>query len=139
MMGNQKFYIGVKALISDDEGRILLLRKVPSKSASGKPSWDLPGGRIASGNIKQTLLREAKEELGQPITVGKIAFAAIPDFRLNDGKDGLMFLVYNCSVRPKARFRLSKEHDRYEWVAVKDARKRLTFMLPPESLRELGR
>ncbi len=34
MVGNQKFYIGGKALTNDGEGRILLLRKMPSKSVS---------------------------------------------------------------------------------------------------------
>ncbi len=135
--GYQKFCIDAKALISGDDGKILLLRNASSKSASKRPSGDLPRGRIGSDSVKQTILEDARGGLGLAITVRKIAFAAIPDFRINGGRDWLISLVYKCSVRQNARFTLSREHDNYESVTVKDSRKLLTFMLPAESLREL--
>jgi hypothetical protein len=48
-MANEKlFYIGVKGLIENKEGRILLLKADVSKHRKNRePYWDIPGGRIS--------------------------------------------------------------------------------------------
>jgi len=51
------FHLGVKVLLYDSEGRVLLLKK--------GPYWDLPGGRLQKGEtLMETLQREVEEETG---------------------------------------------------------------------------
>jgi ADP-ribose pyrophosphatase YjhB (NUDIX family) len=59
--------VAVKALITDDEGQILLV------NPTYKDCWDLPGG-MAEENEPPTavLVREVAEELGVKVTVGDL-------------------------------------------------------------------
>jgi len=62
-MAEQLFQVGVKALIQNQAGNILLLA-VP-KWDDNPAHWDLPGGRMEPGeDFMQTLKREIKEEIG---------------------------------------------------------------------------
>ena len=66
-MNEDLFQLGIKALIVNSEGHILLLKvnKEMLKGFSGDPYWDIPGGRIHRGStIEETLKREVKEETG---------------------------------------------------------------------------
>ncbi len=59
---HDKFEVSIKALIYDDQQRLLLEKDVKGK-------WDLPGGRIsAQETIEQCLRREVQEELGVSIS-----------------------------------------------------------------------
>lgn len=54
------FRLSVHAVITDDQGRVLLLR-----STYGDQGWGLPGGALDPGEtIHQALRRECREELG---------------------------------------------------------------------------
>ena len=56
-MKEQLFQVGVKALIEDEMGRVLLLKN--------RDFWDMPGGRMDQGeDVRQTLERELTEEIG---------------------------------------------------------------------------
>lgn len=56
----ETFYIGIKAVISEDD-RVLILKRINRK---GLIVYDLPGGRIdAKESIEEALKRELKEEL----------------------------------------------------------------------------
>lgn len=62
-----KFHLGIKALIRNSSGRILLLKvnKEKLKGFQGEPYWDIPGGRIQKGStVDETLIREVEEEIG---------------------------------------------------------------------------
>ncbi|MDE1851387.1 MAG: NUDIX domain-containing protein [Candidatus Micrarchaeota archaeon] len=140
-MGNDdiQFYIGVKALIENPEGKVLLLKAVPHKPGQNfAPYWDLPGGKMQDPGVKETLVREVEEETGiKGIKVGQLYAAVTANFRINDGKDNLLFLIYRCSTDGGAEIRLSKEHSEYKWVPIEEARQHLSFMLPKEFLDEL--
>lgn len=46
-MNEQKFHVGVKALIMNDNNEILILKTNPKEAGHFHPEhWDLPGGRI---------------------------------------------------------------------------------------------
>lgn len=62
--------LGVAALVTDDEGRVLLVRHTYS------PGWRLPGGGVGRGEPPaETALRELQEEVG--LTGGSAAFVSL--------------------------------------------------------------
>lgn len=66
-MAEQLFQIGIKAVIRDGDGNILLLA-VPAWG-SNPAHWDMPGGRMEPGEtFEQTLRRELQEEIGVDYT-----------------------------------------------------------------------
>ena len=85
-----RFIVGVSGLITDDEGRVLLLRHDYRRTGR----WGLPGGWL-KGNEGPAggLRRELREETGLEIEVGPIvaAYRSRGLRRLN--------LVYRCRVR----------------------------------------
>jgi mutator protein MutT len=61
--------VGTGAFIINEEGKILLTHRGPSaRNQVGK--WEAPGGKVEFGETaEQTIVREAKEELGIDIKV----------------------------------------------------------------------
>ena len=72
------FHVGVKALIFNAEGEVLLLeRDHPIKQIY----WDLPGGRLHKGeSFMDTLVREVKEETGLDLLVFVVSIHFFFDF-----------------------------------------------------------
>ncbi len=136
---DRQFYIGVKALVTDRRGRILVLRKVPRKASDRwKPFWDLPGGKMQEHSVEDTLLREIYEEIGvRKVRVGRLIGATVSNFKIDGGRSSLLFLIYKCRVSEGSELRLSKEHDELRWVSAREAKRYLAYMLPEEFLKKL--
>jgi len=128
----QEFHIGIKALIKNEKGEMLLLKSGPAEQKHTQVEfWDLPGGRIKTGHsISDTLKREVEEELGisgQNVEIGKVFDATISNFKASHGKNvGLMLIAYNCKLNGKQDFKLSDEHSEWKWVKIEDAKKLLS-------------
>jgi len=61
--------VHVVAAVITDNGRLLVCRRRPDKSAAGR--WEFPGGKVEPGeDAAQALRREIGEELGVDIEVG---------------------------------------------------------------------
>lgn len=125
------FNLGIKALIRDKKGRILLLKNNP-KNASGfnPPHWDLPGGRLRKGDdIETTLRREAEEEIGiSQIKIIKFIDASISKLRIRSGKKtvGLILFTYLCSIKDTRQVRVvDDEHIQFKWCTPFEAAKLL--------------
>ena len=59
----------VGAVIRDDEGRLLLIKRGHEPGAG---LWSLPGGRIEPGETDtEALVREMREETGLTVKVGR--------------------------------------------------------------------
>ena len=57
--------VGVKALLANQEGKFLLLKRSVRNYAALGGQWDLPGGRIDPGApLLENLQREIREETG---------------------------------------------------------------------------
>lgn len=60
---------GVRVVIPDEEGKILMVRQ----SHEGKDIWMVPGGAIEEGeNASEAAVREVLEETGLEIRVGRL-------------------------------------------------------------------
>lgn len=56
--------VGIGAVIVNPEGKILLAKRGP-KAKNEKGKWEFPGGSVEFGDtMKDTIIREMKEELG---------------------------------------------------------------------------
>lgn len=133
----QNFHVGVKALIKDSNGKILVA-KSPSAAY-----WDIPGGRIEENEgIRDALLREIGEELGiSEIEIVDLYDAIISKVKINtdNGAVGLCLLVYNCRLPKGVRLSPNAEHDEYKWIDGKSAMEFLSNKFPQEFLEKLSK
>ena len=139
MAKTKLFFVGIKGLIENSEGEILLLQADVTKHRGvDKPYWDIPGGRIDEGedDVVKTLKREIKEETGIE-KIKELAFftAVISNHQIpleHNKKAGLVLMVYRVSVPDDSEVILSKEHISHEWVSKAEAKKRLAHKYPEE-------
>ena len=85
--------VGVKALIKNDKGQYLFLRRSERMQAETEPHWDIPGGRIdPTERLEQALLAGEQAVTGQTrqqrLHQPNIGIIASHDLRLADGLSG---------------------------------------------------
>jgi 8-oxo-dGTP pyrophosphatase MutT (NUDIX family) len=137
-MDEKKFHVGVKAMITNEQGKVLLMKEDVSKhSLPTYEYWDFPGGRMQNDEtVLQTLQREVQEETGiSEIHDPQFVAAVISNHSIklkNDEIVGLVLMVYTVKIDPKANIKLSHEHLDYEWVDKSVAKHRLTHKYPAE-------
>jgi 8-oxo-dGTP pyrophosphatase MutT (NUDIX family) len=134
------FHIGVKALIFNREGGVLLLeRDHPIK----KLYWDIPGGRLHKGeSLMETLVREVKEETGLDSINEFFPFAMVlTDIRIpiGDYSVGLIFSIFRCNLSKPFQPVLSKEHINFGWFTPLEASQKLKAQYPVEFIDKLTR
>lgn len=117
MAERRSYYIGIKGLIQNDLGHVLILKDV----GSGK--WEVPGGRLDQGqSIEEAFRREIEDEELPGSTVkslGRIAHTAQGDFIVED--DHKLFLVFHLAdVALPEVIILSEEHSDSAWVDPND-------------------
>lgn len=136
-MKEKIYHLGIKALIRNLSGEVLLLKVNQEKFKDPKPGsyWDIPGGRVLNGHtIQETLRREVEEETGltalesfEPIDT-VVSNIEIP---LKGGqKVGLVLSIYNCLLRDTDNIRLSEEHTEFSWFSPKEAAHLLSHKYP---------
>lgn len=140
-MNEDVFHLGIKALIRNKAGKILLLQvNLEKLTIRDKGAyWDIPGGRIHRGStVEETLRREIEEETGitnvtsiKPLTMvmGNIR---IP---LKDGTDlGLILAINECTIPEDSEnsIVISDEHIAYNWFEPIEAAKLLEVKYPKQ-------
>lgn len=147
-MTEKIYHLGIKALIRNSLGEILLLKVNQEKFKTPSPMeyWDIPGGRVMEGQtLEETLHREVKEETGltsfdsyKPLDI-VISNIEIP---LNDKqKAGLVLSIYDCLIKEEVCIQLSEEHSDFSWASPQEAAHLLTHKYPPsftEKVRDLA-
>jgi len=101
------FRVGVHAVITDEEGRILIL-----KSTYDGCRWGLPGGSVDPGEtIHEALYRECREELGLEVNI----------FYLSGVYYHKAYNSHSCIFRcelEKGNIKLSSEHSEYRYISL---------------------
>jgi 8-oxo-dGTP diphosphatase len=109
------FGLAVKALIADDQDRILAIRR-SMDSKQFKHAWDLPGGKVDPGeSFDVALVREVLEETG--LTVALEGVAGATEYEMPGSR--LAVLVLRAR-RVGGEVTLSSEHDDFVWVPPAD-------------------
>lgn len=130
---NDLYYLGVKAVIKNAEGQVLLLK--------AKDYWDLPGGRTQLGETEQAALRrELTEETGLEVTVGRHLGMYLSTVRLrSDAREtaGLIFSVYRCQATIY-EVSISNEHVSYQWMSPEAAASELSGKFGPQISAMIG-
>lgn len=141
-MTEQKFHVGVKALILNDKNEILILKANPKEMRQQQPShWDLPGGRIKENDsLEETLLKEINEELGiNNIKILEHFDTCVSNLKipLDNEIVSLLLIVYKCKLYNNTNFRLSFEHLEYKWASIDEAKELLKVKFPNSFIEKL--
>lgn len=132
------FHLGIKALIRNKKGDILLLKTNTRqlKGYDGKAYWDIPGGRIEKGDtVKNTLKREIEEETGiKEVKNIKPFDMVLSNIRIpRENSDvGLILSIHKCEVEKTTDIKLSEEHTEAKWFPPKKAARLLEFKYPKQ-------
>lgn len=102
-----RFPVGAVAIIRDARGRVLLVRQVYHR----REAWGAPGGWLTAGESpRQAAAREAFEEIGVRVTVGRILAVGSGPYRE-------ISLAFECHVANDWAPRLSEEIDRVAYFS----------------------
>ena len=136
-MSEDSFHLGIKALIRNTSGQILLLQVNPAKlHGQRRDYWDLPGGRIQKEHtVLDTLRREVEEETGvSDISNCEPLGMVLSNIRIPIGNDsvGLVLSVYSCTIPSDATITISDEHIASRWFLPAEAAKLLAIKYPED-------
>jgi len=111
MKSEQSFALSARAIIHDEQGNILLVRR--SKSSRSFPGkWELPGGKAEVGEtFQESLVREVFEETQLAIILLHVAGAV--EFEVRGRKFACILMECNAE---SDNVHLSHEHEDYAWV-----------------------
>lgn len=133
------FHLGVKALIRNGEGKVLLLER---ENRAKQTYWDLPGGRMHRGESElETLRREVAEEVGfhgLGTAIGRHLHLTNIRIPCGDSDVGLIISVYTFDTRYAFTPQLSDEHSDFRWFEVADAIRLLQTTYPRELIDTFG-
>ena len=106
------FGLSPRALIRENAGRILFLRRSP-ESNHWPSEWELPGGKLHAGeDVFECLRREVLEETGLVVEPQRLIGASEADLPCVR----VIYLVLECEWL-SGELRLSDEHSDARWVA----------------------
>lgn len=111
--------VGVKALIQNEAGEYLFIRRDPKKYPETDAHWDVPGGRIdPSEELHEALAREIREETGLVLT-GILTLLAAQDIMVPSKELHVVRLTYAASAH--GQIDLGDEHLESAWMSRETA------------------
>lgn len=113
-----KLQIGVKALIKNNKGSCLFLKRSQPLLDGTGIKWDVPGGRIdPAEDLFTALRREINEETGLRLE-SEPKLVKAQDIFLRDKDLHVVRLTYVVNLDGEAE--LSDEHTKFKWVPIND-------------------
>ena len=114
-----KLQVGVKAVLRNSEGKILLMKINAEKYPEVGAKWDIAGGRIDPGStLLENLKREVKEETNL-VMKGEPKLLAAQDILRVEGKH-VVRLTY--TVEAEGEVVLDEEHTEFKWFTLDEIR-----------------
>ncbi|WP_405274825.1 NUDIX domain-containing protein [Methanobrevibacter sp.] len=103
----------VRGIIKNDANEILIVKRHP-KSRTDPEMWELPGGKVESGEeFADALVREIKEETNLDVEIGDFAEAIQNNY---SHKRTVQIMMYLCEV--KGEIKISDEHTEWMWASL---------------------
>lgn len=100
MAGIAPIVVGVAAVIWNDAGQVLLIRRTKEPR---RGQWSLPGGKVEPGEtLEDAVRREAREETGLEIEIMGLAGVAETIDDAEIGAGGLHFVLIDYGARAVA-------------------------------------
>jgi 8-oxo-dGTP diphosphatase len=136
MAGEQHFQIGIKGLIRNKQGQILMVF-IP-EWGHNPPHWDFPGGRMDPGeSFLDTLKRELQEELGVTYVGEPQQFGAVLTnitIPVGDVLMPLVFVVYQAQLPEGSTIVLDPNgrETEYGWFEPADAAEKMAVKFTPD-------
>jgi 8-oxo-dGTP diphosphatase len=116
-MDKKPFALAVRFLLFNDDGEVLLLQRSHS-SKTNPGTWELPGGKIDSGEqFDAALFREMQEETGLAVRIHHAAGTAeqqVPAWHV-------IHLVLTGTL-VSGSLRISREHEAFRWAGIDEMR-----------------
>lgn len=116
--------VDVKAIISNKNGEILLLRRSEEKYGKTDGHWDIPGGRIVSGetllnNLRREVMEETRLSISEDV---KLIYAQ--DILLPQKEKHVVRLTYLVKGPNNPQITLDQtENTEFQWLPVDEAKK----------------
>ena len=106
MLGKSELLDVVAAVICSD-GYVFAARRIAGLASGGL--WEFPGGKVEAGESqKEALIREIREELDVPISVGELLI------EVESHDAGIRLICYRATL-DGSRPRWSSDHDELGW------------------------
>lgn len=106
------------------DGRVFLARRRPEKSYGGH--WELPGGKVESGEAHEVALtRELAEELAVETQIGAFVATGV------DQQLGLRIVLHGYLMEMASKPLASSDHDQMGWFSVDEL---ASLPIPPADL-----
>lgn len=113
----KSYGLTVRGIIKNDNGEILIVKRHP-KSRTDPEMWELPGGKVESGeHFADGLVREIKEETNLDVNVGDFAEAVQNDY---PHKRTVQLMMYLCDIEGEVK--ISEEHTEWMWASIEKIR-----------------
>lgn len=111
-----------KCIIVNDKGRILALKRSPTKDSDRSGCWDLPGGTYERGeDVIDSIKREVMEEVSLTIVGPRpIYLASGLDNSSQFMSSEIVFAVTHLATKWTGEVIISDEHTEYRWVEPVD-------------------
>lgn len=105
-----------RAIIVRD-GKVLLIRESGKyEDGTNVGKYDMPGGRIEPGQpLAEELKREALEECGLPVEVGRPVYVSEWYPEIKGVPHHIVGVYFECFAGP-GEVQLSQDHDHYVWA-----------------------
>jgi len=112
---SKPYKLAVKAVIADEEGRCLLIRR-SARSRYFPGQWEWPGGKVDPGeDFADALVREVHEETGLSVAITGLVGAVHSEMPTAH----VILLCLSAEI-VGGEIRMSEEHEEYAWVPWAD-------------------
>ena len=110
---DMRYGLTVRGIIKNDNDEILIVKRHP-KSRTDPGMWELPGGKVESGEFfVDALVREIKEETNLDVKVGDFCEAIQNDYM---HKRTVQIMMYLKDITGEVK--ISDEHTDWMWASL---------------------